>query len=34
LVLTGISQERIEELVRKALARTCNKSASGLDRIG
>jgi len=32
--LTGISQEKMEELGRKALAGTTNKSAPGLDGIG
>jgi len=31
--LTGISQEKMEVLVRKALAGTSNKSVPGLDRI-
>jgi len=31
--LTGISQEKMEELVRKALVETSNKSASGPDGI-
>jgi len=32
--LTGISQEKMEELVRKALAWTSNRSAPGPDGIG
>jgi len=31
---TGIDQEKIEELVRKALAGTSNRSAPGPDGIG
>jgi len=34
LGVTGISQENMEELVRKALAGMSNKSAPGLDGIG
>jgi len=34
LGLTGINQEKMEELVRKALAGTSNKSAPGPDGIG
>jgi len=34
LGLTGISQEKMEKLVRKALAGTSNKSAPGPDGIG